>query len=64
MYTHVRMCPDRNKTQEKVYTVEQEIFATFIFCILRDMTEFAKVYPANLLLSQYKRIIPARKSRN
>ena len=45
-------------------TVEREIFARFIFRVLRDLTEFVKVYPANLLISQYKRIIPARKSRN
>ena len=45
-------------------TVEREIFARFIFRVLRDSIEFAKVYPANLLISRYKRIIPAHKSRN
>ena len=34
---------------------------TFIFCISRNLTIFTKVYPANLLISQYKHIIPARK---
>ena len=43
-----------------LYTVEQEIFARFIFRILYDLTKFTKVYPANLLISQllYKCIIP------
>ena len=36
----------------------------FIFRVVRDLTEFAKVYLANLLISQYKRIIPARNLRN
>ena len=45
-------------------TVELEIFAMFIFRLLHDLTKFAKVYPANLFISQYKRIIPACKSRN
>ena len=45
-------------------TVEREIFARYIIRVLCDLTEFAKVYPTNLLISQYKRIIPARKLRN
>ena len=54
-----------HETQKNaVNTVEREIFARFIFRVLRDLTKFAKVYPANLLISQYKRIIPACKSRN
>ena len=36
--------------------------ARFIFRVFRNLTKFVKVYPANLLISQYKRIIPARKS--
>ena len=31
-------------------TIEQEIFARFIFRILHDLTEFTKVYPVNLLI--------------
>ena len=47
-----------------IITVEQEIFATFIFCVFHDLTEFAKVYSANLSISQYKHIIPACKTQN
>ena len=36
-------------------------FARFILLVLRDLTEFAKVYPTNLLISQSKRIIPVHK---
>ena len=32
------------------------------FRVFRDLTEFVKVYPANLLILQYKRIMPAYKS--
>ena len=32
----------------------------FIFCVLCNLTEFTKVHLANLLISQYKHIIPAQ----
>ena len=36
----------------------------FIFCVVRDLTKFAKVYLANLLISQCKHIIQARNLQN
>ena len=45
-------------------TVWWEIFTRFIFRVFGDLTECMKVYPANLLISQYEHIIAARKSRN